>query len=122
MTPIIIPYNLDVSKEKLIRFHLLTFAWIKGITLSDGDMNVLTYLGMKGPQPLNPMCNDLVKLGLFTNTQSVRNTISLLQNSEKIVYKTGRHIKTVHLSDEIPISNKPNTILQIQVTYAPKES
>jgi hypothetical protein len=108
---------VEMSMEQLIRFHLVVYAHLYGITLSKGDLNALTLLGIRGKQPLIDFCNELVTRKVFLSVQSARNGISKLENEYHMVQKEGTRLMTVQLADAIGISNEKNTMLDVKCIY-----
>lgn len=117
-----INYTAQMSCEALIRFHIIFYLYIKGITLSKGELNALTLLGIRGKQPMLAFCTELASRKIFANIQSARNALGRLETDEEgvnrgLIEKSGKHKKMVWLSDAMQVSNKKNTFLYIKCYY-----
>jgi hypothetical protein len=105
-----------------IKYQLITYCFINGISLSDSDLDALVLLTIKGQVELNAFCKDLVEAGIFGSEQSARNVLSKVERRGFII-KEGRSKKTITLSEECGVINKDVVLLDFQfLCYNPDEA
>jgi len=89
---------------------------LKNISVSDRDLNCLTYLAISGEKELADFCNAVADNNIFGNSQSVRNAISKGQRRGLVnVFKNGKAKKRIKLNPEIMIQTTGNILLDYKM-------
>ena len=96
-------YNIKATNEQLLKIHLSFYACISDIHLTEPDLKLLIYSGLKGSYPLITFCNDLVTFGIYTSAQSVRNSINKLKDKNLLVVP-GKSKKKIFINPELGIA------------------
>ncbi len=102
----------NMTRKQVIRFQLLVHCHLSGIRVTETDLECLTYIGVRGSIELRYLCNELVSAGLYTSSQSSRNSISIL-GDKGLLQKIGRPKKVV-LADYMKIQTEGNILLEIK--------
>lgn len=65
-----------MSKWDIVKYQILTHCYINKISVSEADLNCLTYLALEGDQELTSFCNKAHLKEIFSSIQSVRNCLT----------------------------------------------
>jgi hypothetical protein len=95
---------------------------LKGLNVSDQDLNCLTFLALTGEKELTEFCNHVTKNKIFGSGQSVRNAVTKAER-KKLIVKNGKNRKTIYLNPELKIQITGNILLDYKILHAePKEN
>ena len=120
----IVDKKVNMTLEEIIRFQLITYCYIKRITLSEAELSCLTLLGLNKKTELSNFCNaccdpenrdrepdSVYTKTIFKTPQTVRNCLTKMINNN-IVSKEGLgHNKTVELNHELQMQIEGNILL-----------
>jgi hypothetical protein len=97
----VVDKKVNMSLEDIIRFQIVTYCYIKKVTISEADLNCLTLLGLNKKAELSDFCNACCDLSnrdkepalsyqkaIFKTPQTVRNCIARMRNYN-IINKDG---------------------------------
>jgi hypothetical protein len=119
---------------EIIKFQLITHCYINKITVSELDLDCLTYLGLMGTVELTDFCNQLAELRLKeklktwtpssnspgrkpdASPQTIRNVL-IKAEKEKLILKVGKGRKTVSLNPELKIQSSGNILLNYKFVH-----
>lgn len=96
-----------------LEFQLLTYCFIKDLSISAADRKALVELIVYGPTPLKDFCSHITSLNIFKSSQSTRNALSKLEKMG-LIYKTGKSRKEIIIHPGCEIINKPAVLLQFE--------
>jgi hypothetical protein len=122
MKETLLKYHMDSSD--IIKYQVLSWCYINGFLtgtkerrITFTEIDCMTLIGIYGTIPMTTLCNELVKYKVFSNTQSVRNTLSklitfgLVEVKESAKREPGR--KSVSLSPDIKVVSGPDITVGI---------
>lgn len=129
-----------MSLMDIIRFQLITHGYVNKLTLSELDLDCLSWLGIAGAIDLTEFCNQLADLRLkeklktwkpSTNNpnrkpdaspQTIRNVL-IKAEKHNLISKTGTGRKTIKLNPDLKIQTEGNILLNYKfLCIAPQES
>tara|TARA_R100000278_G_C5468856_1_gene163710 strand:+ start:488 stop:847 length:360 start_codon:yes stop_codon:yes gene_type:complete len=100
-----------MSKKDIIKFQLLTHCYIKGITVSNSDLECLTLLSNLGPIELTHFCYDAAEEHkIFKSQQTVRNCVNKCIKN-KLIKKDSKNKKVVSIDGNIKIETEGTIFL-----------
>lgn len=120
----IVDKKVNMTLEEIVKFQIITYCYVKKITISESDLNCLTLLGLNKKTELSNFCNaccdpenrekdpssTYIKT-IFKTPQTVRNCLTKMINYN-IVSKDGLgHNKTVELNKELQMQLEGNILL-----------
>ena len=98
MLPVVIVNQVDkrvrLSKWEVVKYQILTHCYLNKISISEADLDCLTYLALEGDQELTSFCNIIHNRKIFSSPQSVRNCLTKLERKGMIV-KEGKNKKKI---------------------------
>jgi hypothetical protein len=97
----------------IVKYQWLTHCYLYKIPVSDADLDCLTFLSMQGEQELSSFCNKAYEKGIFSSTQSVRNSLTKSEK-KKLIVKEGKNKKKIYVNPQINIQTKGNVILDFE--------
>lgn len=110
----IVEKKVRMGLTDAIKYQLMTHCFIKGIKLSDSDIDCLTQLALIGKAELNTFCKQMAALPedqrIFKSAQTVRNSMNKCEDF-KLIQKDGRNKKIIYLNPELEIKSKGNIFL-----------
>lgn len=125
---------------EIIRFQLITHGYINKISLSDLDLDCLSYLGIIGSTDLTDFCNQLAEIRLKeklktwkpspdnpsrkpdASPQTIRNVL-IKAEKQNLIAKTGTGRKTISLNPDLKIQTAGNILLNYKILHVdPQES
>ena len=126
----IVDKKVNMTLEEIVKFQIITYCYIKRITLSDADLNCLTLLGLNKKTELSNFCNaccdpenkekdstlPFSRL-IFKTPQTVRNCLAKMANYQLVIKKGSGHSKTVELNSELQIQTEGNILLNYKIIY-----
>lgn len=112
-----------MSRRDITKFQILTHCYLKGIKVSDADLDALTILGINGEKELSDFCNIVSDEKIFKSPQSARNAVTKATKKGLIV-KLGQNKKTViRLNSEMKVQSVGNVLLDYKFAHIePKET
>lgn len=102
-----------MSKEQIVRFQIVVYCHLHNVRLSPSDIDCLTMIGLTGKSDLSKVCRKLVEKDIFSSDQSVRNSLTKLQD-KGLLKKEGSKLKLVYLAEDMKIQNTGNILLDIK--------
>lgn len=108
-----------LSRYELVKYQLITdLLFFKKQHISDSDLELLTWLGLKGPVDLTNFCNFIVKTTnkeiqpeeFAVKSQNVRNKLSKLEKKGYVV-KSETYKKMIELSPTLAVQRTGNILL-----------
>jgi hypothetical protein len=101
-----------LSKSDVIKYQILTHCYLNKITVSDADLNCLTFLSLSGPIELTHFCYDASsdEEMIFKSPQSVRNAINKAEKF-KLVVKDDSNKKIILINPDLKIQVEGNILL-----------
>jgi len=101
-----------LSKSDVIKYQILTHCYLNKITVSDADLNCLTFLSLSGPIELTHFCYDASsdEEMIFKSPQRVRNAINKAEKF-KLVVKDDSNKKIILINPDLKIQVEGNILL-----------
>lgn len=113
-------FDYDLTREQLVRFHLMFYCWVNGIHLTNSEMNSCVLLGLLGKKPLGEFIQLCLEHKLQKGEETTRNVIgNLCKDKQMILTEVGkkRNMRNVYLTPDIKLSTDLNTLLNIRCFY-----
>jgi hypothetical protein len=102
-----------MSKWDIVKYQILTHCYINKISVSEADLNCLTYLALEGDQELTSFCNKAHLKEIFSSIQSVRNCLTKAEK-KNLIKKEGKNKKKIYLNPEMKIYSKGTILLDFK--------
>ena len=131
--------KVQMQLAEIIKFQLLSHCYIKGIMLSELDLDCLTNLGLMGEAELTDFCNMMAdkrlesRLELWANDaeksiakrpqaspQTIRNVLIKVER-EKLLKKEGKGRKKIYLNPDLQIQTVGNIVLNYKFFHIESE-
>jgi hypothetical protein len=131
----VVTKDVRMDLDQIIKFQLITHAYIKGISLSELDLDCLTTLAKLGESELTEFCNLMAdkrlqeKLQVWkpdpensgarrpeASPQTIRNVLIKVEK-ESLLEKTGKGRKKISLNPELKIQTEGNILLNHKILY-----
>lgn len=93
-----------------IKFQILTHCYLQKITVSDSDLECLTFLANEGELELTEFCNKVADVKIFSSPQTVRNAVNKAER-KNLVIKDGKTKKRIMLHPSIKVITSGNILL-----------
>ena len=108
----------NMTREAIIRFQVMVYCHLHSIPVTASDVECLTAIGLKGKSRLSTICTDMVQKGVFSSSQSIRNSLDKLQDKGLIEKEqlSGKS-KAVYLSDSMKIATEGSILVDIKCLY-----
>lgn len=128
--------QVQLGIEEIIRFQIITHCYINRITMSELDIDCLTFLGVVGKVELTDFCKHMAekrlnkKLSAWktkarrpeSSPQTIRN-ILIRAEKEKLLFKEGTGRKKISLSPDLKIQTVGNIMLNYKfICLEPQEA
>lgn len=97
----------------IIKFQLLTHCYLYKITVSDADLDCLTFLALEGEQELTSFCDKVFDRNIFSSAQSVRNCLTKAAKKNLII-KEGKNKKKINVNPDLKITSTGNILLDFK--------
>jgi hypothetical protein len=91
--------QLDLNR--VVKYQILTYCYLNGVSVSESDLDCLTYLAFNPDIDLTDFCNNVSDEGIFKTPQSVRNAVTKAEKKD-LVTKNGGNRKSIKLN---PVMN-----------------
>ena len=100
----------------IVRFQLAFYCYLKGIVLTEQNLDCLTLLAITGEMELSDFCDKSAEQKIFKNAQSVRTGLPLLEKKDLILtFKTGKNKKRLKLNPDIIVQTGGNILLEYRI-------
>ena len=105
--------KVRMNKWDIVKYQLLTHCYLNKITISDSDLDCLTYLTIEGDQELTSFCNKAHTKEIFSYTQSVRNCLTKAEKKD-LIKKEGKNKKKIYINPDLKIQALGNVLLDFK--------
>lgn len=105
--------RMKMSTWEIVKYQILTHCYINKITVSEADLNCLTYLALEGDQELTSFCTKAHVKDIFSSTQSVRNCLTKAEKKH-LITKEGKNKKKIFINPDIKVYSKGNILLDFK--------
>ena len=105
--------RVRLSKWEVVKYQILTHCYLNKISISDSDLDCLTYLALEGDQELTHFCNKAFSNKIFSSVQSVRNCLTKAEK-KNLIRKEGKNKKKIYIHPDMNISSKGNVLLDFK--------
>lgn len=102
--------KVKMTQWEVIKFQLLTYCYLKGIQMSDADLECLTCLALHKEIDLPHLCSIVQGMGIFKSTQAARNSIRKVE-IKGLVLKQGKNKKKIIINPDVNIVTTGNILL-----------
>lgn len=114
--------KVRMSKWEIVKYQILTHCYLNKISVSEADLECLTYLALEGDQELTMFCNKAHTKEIFSSTQSVRNCIAKAEK-KNLIKKEGKNKKKIFINPDLNVFSKGNILLDFKfLSVETKES
>ena len=114
--------RVRMNKWEIVKYQILTHCYINKISVSEADLDCLTYLALEGDQELTNFCHKAHGKNIFSSTQSVRNCLTKAEK-KNLINKEGKNKKNIFINPEIKIHSIGTILLDFKfLSVEPKES
>lgn len=105
--------KVKMSRWDIVKYQILTHCYLNNITVSEADLNCLTFLALEGDQELTSFCNKASDKKIFSSTQSVRNCLTKAEKKH-LIKKEGKNKKKIYINPELNIYSNGNILLDFK--------
>jgi hypothetical protein len=105
--------RVKMSRWDIIKFQLMTHCYLYKITVSESDLECLTFLALNGEQELTSFCNLAHDEKIFSSTQSVRNCLTKAEK-KNLIKKEGKNKKKIYINPELKVHAGGNILLDFK--------
>lgn len=109
--------KMKMGIEEVVKFQLLTYCHLNNISVSQADLNCLTFLAIEGAnQELTSFCTKAHAMNIFSSVQSVRNCLTKAEK-KGLVAKEGKNKKHIYIHPDIDVVTTGNILLDYKFLY-----
>lgn len=105
--------RVKMTKWDIVKYQILTYCYINNISVSEADLNCLTYLALEGDQELTSFCMKAHSKSIFSSIQSVRNCLTKAEK-KRLIKKEGKNRKKIYINPEMNIFSEGNVLLDFK--------
>jgi uncharacterized protein YceH (UPF0502 family) len=105
--------RVKMTKWDIVKYQILTYCYINNISVSEADLNCLTYLALEGDQELTSFCTKAHSKSIFSSIQSVRNCLTKAEK-KMLIRKEGKNRKKIYINPEMNIFSEGNVLLDFK--------
>lgn len=105
--------RVKMTKWDIVKYQILTYCYINKISVSEADLDCLTYLALEGDQELTSFCNKAYGKEIFSSIQSVRNCLTKAEKKQ-LIRKEGKNRKKIYINPEMNIFSEGNVLLDFK--------
>jgi hypothetical protein len=105
--------KVRMNKWDIVKYQLITHCYLNRISISDSDLDCLTYLTIEGDQELTNFCNKAHTKEIFSSTQSVRNCLTKAEKKD-LIKKEGKNKKKIYINPDLKIQASGNILLDFK--------
>lgn len=114
--------KMRMNNWDAVKYQLLTYCYLYKISVSDADLECLTFLALEGEQELTSFCSRVYEKNIFSSPQSVRNCLTKAAKKNLIV-KEGKNKKKITIHPKLDVFSKGNLLLNFKIlSLASQES
>lgn len=114
--------KMRMNNWEAVKYQLLTYCYLYKISVSDADLDCLTFLALEGEQELTSFCSRVHEKKIFSSPQSVRNCLTKAAKKNLIV-KEGKNKKKITINPTLNVFAKGNLLLNFKIlSLASQES
>ena len=106
--------KVQMSKDEVIRYQILTFCFLNELQVSSSDLFCLTELAKLESSELTSFCNFISEKEIFKSPQSVRNAITKAEKKNLIV-KNGKNKKNIKLNPDKKVQTEGTILLDYKI-------
>ena len=106
--------KMRMNNWDAVKYQLLTHCYIYKISVSDADLDCLTFLALEGEQELTSFCSKVHEKKIFSSPQSVRNCLTKAAKKNLIV-KEGKNKKKITINPILNVFAKGNLLLNFKI-------
>jgi len=106
--------KVKLDKWEVVKYQLITHCFINKISVSEADLNCLTYLALEGDQELTAFCGKAHTKNIFSSTQSVRNCLTKAEK-KNLIKKEGKNKKKIFINPDLNIFSQGNILLNFKL-------
>jgi hypothetical protein len=112
----VVEKRVRMSRRDIIRYQLMTYAFINSISYSEAELDCLTLLGVCGEIDLSDFCNFVVDENIFKVSQTARNFLTKAEKM-KLIDKIGTSRKKIRIKDDLKVQTTGNIVLDFKIIY-----
>lgn len=105
--------KVKMNKWEIVKYQILTHCYLNKISVSEADLNCLTYLALEGDQELTSFCNKAHTKEIFSSTQSVRNCLTKAEK-KNLIKKEGKNKKKIYINPDLNVYSQGNILLDFK--------
>lgn len=105
--------KVRMNKWDIVKYQILTHCYLNKISISEADLECLTYLALEGDQELTSFCAKAFKKQIFSSVQSVRNCLNKVER-KNLIKKEGKNRKKIYINPAIGVYSKGNVFLDFK--------
>jgi hypothetical protein len=105
--------KVKMTKWDIVKYQILTHCYLNKISVSESDLNCLTYLALEGDQELTSFCSKAHTKDIFSSTQSVRNCLTKAEK-KNLIKKEGKNKKKIFINPDINVYCIGNILLDFK--------
>ena len=105
--------RVRMNKWDIVKYQILTYCYLNKISVSEADLNCLTYLALEGDQELTNFCSKAFSRKVFSSIQSVRNCLTKAEK-KNLIKKEGKNRKKIYINPDINVYSEGNILLDFK--------
>lgn len=105
--------RVKMNKWDIVKYQILTYCYLNKISVSEADLNCLTYLALEGDQELTSFCTKAHGKEIFSSIQSVRNCLTKAEK-KRLIKKEGKNKKKIYINPDLKVFAKGNILLDFK--------
>jgi len=94
--------KVRMSKWEIVKYQILTHCYLNKISVSEADLDCLTYLALEGDQELTNFCTKAHTKDIFSSIQSVRNCLTKAEK-KNLIKKEGKNKKKIFINPDMKV-------------------
>ena len=102
--------RVKMDRFDIVKYQILTHCYLNKISVSEADLNCLTYLALEGDQELTTFCSKAHDQHIFSSIQSVRNCLTKAEKKH-LIKKEGKNRKKIFIHPDLKVFSKGNILL-----------
>ena len=102
--------KVKLTLWEIVKYQLITYCYLYKISVSEADLNCLTFLAIEGEQELTSFCEKVYAKNIFSSPQSVRNCLTKA-SKKMLIVKEGKNKKKINVNPLINIQSFGNILL-----------
>ena len=105
--------RVRLSKWEVVKYQILTHCYLNKISISEADLDCLTYLALEGDQELTSFCHKAHVKNIFSSIQSVRNCLTKAEK-KNLIRKEGKNKKKIYIHPDMNVFSKGTVLLDFK--------